>query len=239
VHSSNNDLADSSTDSKGSEHNGLSDLGNEVVKEMNRLGIMVDVSHGSDSLFYDTIALSKAPIIASHSNARSVTNHKRNMTDDMLRLMAKNGGVVQLTMLSNYLREVPPNTKKDSAVAALKASMKPVTEMTEEEQDKARKLMQELNNKFPAPPATVKNVVDHIDHIVKIAGVDHVGIGCDFDGGGGIEGVFDASEVMNITIELVRRGYSEEQIEKIWGGNLIRVFRDVQAIAKKIQAEEV
>ena len=128
VHSSNNDLADSSTDSKGSEHNGLSDLGNEVVKEMNRLGIMVDVSHGSDSLFYDTIALSKAPIIASHSNARSVTNHKRNMTDDMLRLMAKNGGVVQLTMLSNYLREVPPNTKKDSAVAALKASMKPVTE---------------------------------------------------------------------------------------------------------------
>ena len=122
---------------------------------------------------------------------------------------------------------------------ALKASMKPVTEMTEEEQNKARKLMQELNNKFPAPPATVKNVVDHIDHIVKIAGVDHVGIGCDFDGGGGIEGVFDASEVMNITIELVRRGYSEEQIEKIWGGNLIRVFRDVQAIAKKIQAEEV
>lgn len=239
VHSSNNDLADSSTDSKGSEHNGLSDLGNEVVKEMNRLGIMVDVSHGSDSLFYDTIALSKAPIIASHSNARSVTNHKRNMTDDMLRLMAKNGGVVQLTMLSNYLREVPPNTKKDSAVAALKASMKPVTEMTEEEQNKARKLMQELNNKFPAPPAKVKNVVDHIDHIVKIAGVDHVGIGCDFDGGGGIEGVFDASEVMNITIELVRRGYSEEQIEKIWGGNLIRVFRDVQAIAKKIQAEEV
>ena len=157
----------------------------------------------------------------------------------MLRLMAKNGGVVQLTMLSNYLREVPPNTKKDSAIAALKASMKPVTEMTEEEQNKSRKLMQELNNKFPAPPATVKNVVDHIDHIVKIAGIDHVGIGCDFDGGGGIEGVFDASEVMNITIELVRRGYSEEQIEKIWGGNLIRVFKDVQAIAKKIQAEEV
>ena len=206
---------------------------------MNRLGIMVDVSHGSDSLFYDTIALSKAPIIASHSNARNVTNHKRNMTDDMLRLMAKNGGVVQLTMLSSYLREVPPNTKKDSAIAALKASMKPVTEMTEEEQNKSRKLMQELNNKFPAPPATVKNVVDHIDHIVKIAGIDHVGIGCDFDGGGGIEGVFDASEVMNITIELVRRGYSEEQIEKIWGGNLIRVFKDVQAIAKKIQAEEV
>ena len=239
VHSSNNDLADSSTDSDGPEHEGLSDFGNEVVKEMNRLGIMVDVSHGSDSLFYDTIALSKAPIIASHSNARKVTNHERNMTDEMLKLMAKNGGVVQLTMLSNYLREVPPNAKKDSAIAALRSSMKPVAEMTEEEQNEARESIKKLNDIFPAPMANVKNVVDHIDHIVNVAGIDHVGIGCDFDGGGGIEGVFDASEVMNITIELVRRGYSEDQIEKIWGGNLIRVFKEVQAIAEKIQTEEV
>ncbi|MBU79696.1 MAG: membrane dipeptidase [Flavobacteriales bacterium] len=239
VHSSNNDLADSSTDSDGPEHEGLSDFGNEVVKEMNRLGIMVDVSHGSDSLFYDTIALSKAPIIASHSNARKVTNHERNMTDEMLKLMAKNGGVVQLTMLSNYLREVPPNAEKDSAIAALRSSMKPVAEMTEEEQNEARESIKKLNDIFPAPMANVKNVVDHIDHIVNVAGIDHVGIGCDFDGGGGIEGVFDASEVMNITIELVRRGYSEDQIEKIWGGNLIRVFKEVQAIAEKIQTEEV
>ncbi|MAW49614.1 MAG: membrane dipeptidase [Flavobacteriaceae bacterium] len=239
VHSSNNDLADSSTDSNGPEHEGLSDFGNEVVKEMNRLGIMVDVSHGSDSLFYDTIALSKAPIIASHSNARKVTNHERNMTDEMLKLMAKNGGVVQLTMLSNYLREVPPNAEKDSAIAALRSSMKPVVEMTEEEQNEARESIKKLNDMFPAPMANVKNVVDHIDHIVNVAGIDHVGIGCDFDGGGGIEGVFDASEVMNITIELVRRGYSEDQIEKIWGGNLIRVFKEVQAIAEKIQTEEI
>ena len=239
VHSSNNDLADSSTDSNGPEHEGLSDFGNEVVKEMNRLGIMVDVSHGSDSLFYDTIALSKAPIIASHSNARNVTNHERNMTDEMLKLMAKNGGVVQLTMLSNYLREVPPNAEKDSAIAALRSSMKPVVEMTEEEQNEARESIKKLNDMFPVPLANVKNVVDHIDHIVNVAGIDHVGIGCDFDGGGGIEGVFDASEVMNITIELVRRGYSEDQIEKIWGGNLIRVFKEVQAIAEKIQTEEV
>ena len=239
VHSSNNDLADSSTDSNGPEHEGLSDFGNEVVKEMNRLGIMVDVSHGSDSLFYDTIALSKAPIIASHSNARKVTNHERNMTDEMLKLMAKNGGVVQLTMLSNYLREVPPNAEKDSAIAALRSSMKPVVEMTEEEQNEARESIKKLNDMFPAPMANVKNVVDHIDHIVNVAGIDHVGIGCDFDGGGGIEGVFDASEVMNITIELVRRGYSEDQIEKIWGGNLIRVFKEVQAISEKIQTEEI
>lgn len=238
VHSANNDLADSATDPSGPEHGGLSEFGEEVVQEMNRLGIMVDVSHGNDSLFYDAIAISKAPIIASHSNARAVTNHQRNMTDDMLKLMAKNGGVVQLTMLANYLREAPPNEQRDSAMAALRANMKPFSEMTQEDRDAFRQARREINNKFPSPPATVEHAVDHIDHIVKVAGIDHIGIGCDFDGGGGIEGVFDASEVMNITIELVKRGYTEEQIEKIWGGNLIRVFNEVQEVAKNIQAQE-
>lgn len=237
VHSSNNDLADSATDSNGPEHGGLSPLGEEVVKEMNKWGVMVDVSHGNDSLFYDAIRLSKAPIIASHSNARSVTAHQRNMTDEMLKLMADNGGVVQLTMLADYLREAPPNPARDSAMAAFMANMRPISELSDEERVELRKAFNELNEKYPSPPATVKHVVDHIDHIVKVAGIDHVGIGCDFDGGGGIEGVFDASEVMNITIELVRRGYTEEQIAKIWGGNLIRVFKEVQAAAQKIQAE--
>ncbi|MEM6321876.1 MAG: dipeptidase [Bacteroidota bacterium] len=236
VHSANNDLADSATDREGPEHGGISPFGEEVVQEMNRLGIMVDVSHGNDSVFYDAIAMSKAPIIASHSNARAVTDHQRNMTDEMLKLMAENGGVVQLTMLADYLRTAPPNPERDSAVAELRASMKPASEMTQEERAELRKSFQALNEKYPAPPATVAHVVDHIDHIVKIAGIDHVGIGCDFDGGGGIEGVFDASEVMNITIGLVKRGYTEEQIEKIWGGNLIRVFKEVQAMAKEIQA---
>ena len=236
VHSSNNDLADSATDPNGAEHDGISDFGSRVVNEMNRLGIMVDVSHGSDSVFYDAIKLSKAPIIATHSNARAVTNHKRNMTDEMLKLMAKNGGVVQLTMLSSYLREAPPNIKRDSAIDSLRSNMKPIDKMSDEEKVALRAKYQKINKKYPDPPATVKHVVDHIDHIIKIAGIDHVGIGCDFDGGGGIEGVFDASEVMNITIELVRRGYTEEQIEKIWGGNLIRVFRNVQAVAEKIKS---
>lgn len=236
VHSSNNDLADSATDPNGTEHDGISEFGSKVVGEMNRLGIMVDVSHGNDSVFYDAVKLSKAPIIASHSNARSVTSHQRNMTDEMLKLMAENGGVVQLTMLADYLREAPPNAARDSAVAALRASMKPISEMSDEERLALRKSFNELNEKFPNPPATVKHVADHIDHIVKIAGIDHVGIGCDFDGGGGIEGIFDASEVMNITIELVRRGYSEEEIAKIWGGNLIRVFKEVQAVASEIQS---
>ena len=236
VHSSNNDLADSATDPNGAEHDGISDFGSRVVNEMNRLGVMVDVSHGSDSVFYDAIKLSKAPIIATHSNARAVTNHKRNMTDEMLKLMAKNGGVVQLTMLSSYLRDTPQNIKRDSAIDSLRSNMKPIDKMSDEERVTLRAKYQEINEKYPNPPATVKDVVDHIDHIIKIAGINHVGIGCDFDGGGGIEGVFDASEVMNITIELVRRGYTEKQIEKIWGGNLIRVFKDVQAISEKIKS---
>ena len=239
VHSSNNDLADSATDPDGPEHNGLSEFGLEVVKEMNRLGIMVDVSHGNDSLFYDAISHSKAPIIATHSNARAVTNHNRNMSDEMLKLMAKNGGVVQLTMLSDYLRDAKPNTERDSAIAVLQSKMKSISQMTIEEQNEARKAFQDINLKYPSDSATLKHVGDHIDHIVKVAGIDHVGIGCDFDGGGGIDGVFDASEVMNITIELVKRDYSEEEIEKIWGGNLIRVFKEVQSVSKDLQNIEI
>ncbi|MEM8768494.1 MAG: dipeptidase [Pseudomonadota bacterium] len=238
VHSSNNDLADSATDPKGAEHGGLSTLGEDVVREMNRLGIMVDVSHASDEVFFDAIEVSTAPIIASHSNARTVTDHNRNMTDEMLRVMAKNGGVVQLTMLSNYLRDEPDNPEREAALTELRDNMKPVSEMTPEERTAMREAFNEINEKFPNPPATVVDVVDHIDHIVAIAGIDHVGIGCDFDGGGGIDGVFDASEVMNITIELVRRGYTEEQIEKIWGGNLVRVFHDVQAVAETMRTEQ-
>ncbi|MEM8984276.1 MAG: dipeptidase [Pseudomonadota bacterium] len=236
VHSTNNDLADSATDSNGPEHGGISELGEQVVLEMNRLGIMVDVSHGSEEVFYDAIAVSKAPIIASHSNARAITEHQRNMSDDMLRLMAENGGVVQLTMLSDYLRDAPPNEERDAALAAVRADMKPTSEMTYEERAEMRERINAVYDKYPGTLATVTDVVDHIDHIVEVAGIDHVGIGCDFDGGGGIDGVFDASEVMNITIELVRRGYTEEQIEKIWSGNLMRVFRDVQTIAAEMQS---
>ena len=237
VHSSNNDLADSATDPTGPEHNGISEFGSKVVKEMNRLGIMVDVSHGSDAVFYDAIKISKAPIIATHSNARSVTNHKRNMTDDMLKLIAKNGGVVQLTMLSNYLRDPVPNITAEKLKKELLSSIKPIDQMTTLEKETMRKRLNEIDDKYPIAPANLKNVVDHIDHIVNVAGIDHVGIGCDFDGGGGIDGVFDVSQVMNITIELVKRGYNEDQIAKIWGGNLIRVFSEVQTIARKIKSD--
>lgn len=239
VHSSNNDLADSATDEEGPEHGGISELGMRVVREMNRLGIMVDISHGNDSVFYDAIKISQAPIIASHSNARSVTDSPRNMTDEMLKLMAENGGVVQLTMLSSYLMDMPENHERDSAMAVLREKYSNIGALTDEERQQARKEFQALNEKYPSPLANVKHVADHIDHIVKVAGIDHVGIGCDFDGGGGIEGVFDVSEVKNITIELVKRGYKEEEIRKIWGGNIMRVFRDVQSTAEKIQSGEL
>ncbi|MEL7298436.1 MAG: dipeptidase, partial [Pseudomonadota bacterium] len=233
VHATNNDLADSATDPNGSEHDGVSPLGADVIAEMNRLGIMVDVSHGSDAVFFDAIEMSKAPIIASHSNARALVDHQRNMTDEMLRVLAENGGVVQLTMLDDYLRTAPPNPERDAAMAELIANMKPITDMTADERAAMRKARAEINEKYPSPPATVSHAVDHIDHIVSVVGIDHIGIGCDFDGGGGIQGVFDASEVMNITIELVKRGYTETQIEKIWSGNLMRVFGEVQRVASE------
>jgi membrane dipeptidase len=236
VHATNNDLADSATDPEGPEHDGISPLGEAVVAEMNRLGMMVDVSHGSDAVFYDAIKMSKAPIIASHSNARGLVAHQRNLTDEMLKLMAQNGGVVQLTMLSDYLRDAPENPQREAALAELMAGAKPATEMTKDERAQLREARSEINKKYPNPSATVADVVDHIDYIVSVAGIDHIGIGCDFDGGGGIDGVFDASEVMNITIELVRRGYTEAQIEKIWSGNLMRVFREVQAVADRFES---
>jgi membrane dipeptidase len=236
VHATNNDLADSASDSNGPEHNGLSPLGERLIGQMNRLGMIVDVSHGSDEVFYDALAASAAPIIASHSNARAVTDHQRNMSDEMLRLIAENGGVVQLTMLSDYLRDAPENVAREQAIMELRSRMKPISEMGPEDRIAMRQAFNEIHQKFPNPSATISDVADHIDHIVKVAGIDHVGIGCDFDGGGGIDDVFDASEVMNITIELVRRGYSEVEIEKIWGGNFMRVFRDVRAVAQELEA---
>ena len=140
-------------------------------------------------------------------------------------------------MLSSYLRDEPENPEREAALASLRASLKPVTEMTTEERASMRQAFNDINTKFPTPSATVADVADHIDHIVKVAGIDHVGIGCDFDGGGGIDGVFDASEVMNITVELVRRGYSEADIEKIWGGNVMRVFREVQDVANAMRVQ--
>ncbi len=228
-HSANNEICDSSTDT--TEHNGLSAFGEEVVKEMNRFGIMIDVSHISDSSFYDVINLSEAPVIASHSSIRAVRDNPRNLTDDMLQKLAANGGVIQICILSDYIKDMGPNPERDSAFDAIRIKYKYFKDLSEEEYKQARQEWIATDKKFPRKLATVSDMVDHIDHAVSIAGIDHVGIGTDFDGGGGLSDCYDVSEMGNITMELLKRGYSEEEIEKIWGRNLMRVMREVEEYA--------
>jgi membrane dipeptidase len=265
VHSSNNQLADSANSAKPA-YNGLSELGKKAVAEMNRLGIMVDVSHASAQAFWDAIKISRAPIIASHSGCSAVNVNPRNLDDEQLKALAKNGGVVQVVALGDYLKA--PSPERNKAVQALREELgmgrgagggrgpgsaggppaaagqggagarrgQAQAQTPDQQADAARRRaqyderMKAIDAKFP--PATLKDFVDHIDHAVKVAGIDHVGIGTDFDGGGGVPGFNDHSEAFNVTLELVKRGYNEEQITKIWGGNLMRVWREVEKDAK-------
>ena len=228
-HTSNNDICDSSTDKKlGEEHHGLSAFGKEVVAEMNKIGMMIDVSHISDASFMDVIRLSKYPIIASHSCARAVCDNPRNLTDQDLKALAKNGGVIQMCFLSDYIKVPDPNPKRDSAMTAVRKKYNDFQDLSDDKLRDARQEYRETSKKFPSKLATVKDMVDHIDHIVKVIGIDYVGIGTDFDGGGDLSGCRDVSQMGNVTLELVRRGYSENDIRKIWGGNFMRVFKAVQ-----------
>jgi membrane dipeptidase len=236
-HSADNDICDSSTDRRNPEDQGLSDFGREVVAECNRLGIMVDVSHMSDKSFADVIRATKAPIFASHSCCRALCDSPRNLTDDMLRALAKNGGVLQMCILSSYLKAPRPNPEREKALKELEAKYGPRRNL-QNVQDEAlrKKVMQEyqdVQQKYPQDRATVKDIVDHIDHVVKIVGIDYVGIGTDFDGGGGVIDCDDVSEMYHITMELLGRGYSEKEIQKIWGGNIMRVLEKVIDISKK------
>lgn len=230
-HYEDNDICDASTDK--SDDQGLTDFGIEVVKELNRLGIIVDVSHVSDHSFYDVIKTTKVPIIASHSNARSLCYHPRNMTDDMIRHLAANGGVIQVNLVDEYVKVPPTNPQRDSAIVELKKGYGNYSDLNKKEREAVHEKYNEIKKKFPQPRATLQDAVDHIDHIVKLVGINHVGIGSDFDGGGGVDGVHDISEMGNITLELLRRGYSEEDIKKIWGGNFMRVFEQVEKFARK------
>ncbi len=230
-HSRNNQICDSSTDRDGEEHGGLSDFGSKVVKECNKLGMMVDVSHISDKAFYDVLRVTEAPVIASHSNARALCDHPRNLDDDMLKALAENGGVIQLCILSSYVKDLGANPKRDSAFADLRARYNNFEDLSDEEMDDVRRQWGELDRKYPSKLATVSDLADHIDHIVQLIGIDHVGIGTDFDGGGALADCYDVTELGNITLELVRRGYSKSNIEKIWSGNFMRVFRAAEAIA--------
>jgi membrane dipeptidase len=231
-HTTNNDICTSSTDSVIS--TGLNPFGVTVVKKMNELGMMIDVSHASDKAFYDILQVSCAPVIASHSCARALCDNPRNLDDSMLMALARNGGVVQMCILSEYVKKSPLSYARDSAWAALRKKYNNFDNLSEEQMNLARKEWYAIDDLFPVRLATVQDVVDHIDHIVQVAGIDHAGIGTDFDGGGGVKGCRDVSEMKNITIELLHRGYRKKEIEKIWGGNLLRVMKANATLTKNI-----
>ncbi|WP_234736596.1 dipeptidase [Tellurirhabdus bombi] len=220
-HFANNVICDSATDPDGPLHNGLSAFGKDVVREMNRLGMLIDVSHVSDKSFYDILALSKAPVIASHSNARALCDFPRNMTDDMIKALAAKGGVIQVNFVSDYLRK--PSDQHRQALTTIRMATvgKAVTPALEARQ-KAQ--TDSVAQRYAHERATLADIVNHIDHIVKLVGIDHVGIGSDFDGGGGVNGLEDVTQIENLTRELLKRGYNEKDIAKIWGGNLLRVL---------------
>jgi membrane dipeptidase len=242
--SNTNEWADSSgdiNDTKIQHHNGLTDFGKQVVLEMNRLGMMVDISHVADKTFWDAIATSKAPVIASHSSARALDDAPRNMTDDMLRAVAKNGGVVDVNFFSGFVDQKywvaakAQGKERDAAIAAFLAKKKAAGEtVTYVEEDRIER---EWTAKIPRPPFSV--LIDHIDHIAKVAGVDHVGLGSDFDGVSGAtpQGMDSAADLPKITQALLDRGYSAEDIKKILGGNVLRVFRQVEAVSREMQAQ--
>lgn len=253
THNGHNQLADSQTGERdGWKWNGLSPLGKKVVAELNRLGIMVDVSHASKEAMMQTAALSKAPVIASHSAVRALCDVSRNMDDEQLRALKKTGGVIQVVAYSSFIK----TTQLDSAerAAALAAARKEfnlpepigpgqrarfqaaLTRMAADQRGEYEKKLAEIAKQHPGDaPANLKDFVDHIDYAVKLLGIDHVGISSDFDGGGGVIGWNDASETFNVTLELVRRGYTEQQIEKLWSGNLLRVMGEVERVARELQ----
>jgi len=231
-HSSNNDICDSSTDKKGAEFDGLSEFGEKVVSEMNKLGMLIDVSHISDESFFDVIKLSKTPVFASHSSVRSIAHHPRNMNDDMIKALAKNGGVIQICLLSAYIKDPDTTTVRYQKEKELRVIWDTKYDsMTEDEQKDLRNEWKNLSEKYPKELATVSDCVDHIDYVKNLVGIDYVGIGSDFDGGGGLDGVADVSEMPNITKEMLARGYTKKEIEKVWGGNFFRVFKEVEKLA--------
>jgi membrane dipeptidase len=292
AHNGHNQLSDSNTGEASGDapNNGISALGRQVIAEMNRLGMMVDISHPSKASMMQAAEISRAPIIASHSAVRALANHSRNLDDDQLRALKKNGGVVQIVAFANYIRaEAPERVRaRQTATTALQAEFGigagrgrgagtgtppptascpvepapggtarsrsgrpgapapaggradgqgPAT-LTPERRAEYERRLARIQADFPAVPrATVRDFVDHIDYAVKIIGIDHVGISSDFDGGGGIDGWNSAAETFNVTLELVRRGYSEAEIDKLWSGNLLRVWREVETVAARLQAD--
>ncbi|HYH84700.1 MAG TPA: dipeptidase [Pyrinomonadaceae bacterium] len=230
THNNTNEWADACCDT--ARHNGLSDFGKEVVGEMNRLGMFVDISHVSDKTLSDVLDTTKAPVIASHSSARVFSNHKRNIPDDLLKRIAQNGGVVMINFYPVFLDE-KVRTAALARDERLKAQRDALAEQFKNDPVRLEEERKKLNDANPIPNTTLAMIVDHIDHVVKVAGVGHVGIGSDFDGIPNLpEGIKDVTELQNITYELLRRGYSDGDVLKILGGNLMRAFAEVERVAR-------
>ena len=264
AHNGHSQFADSNTGERDGKwlHNGLSEMGKQVIAEMNKWGIMVDLSHPSKAANMQALALSKAPVIASHSAARALADVSRNMDDEQLEALKKNNGVIQTVAFASYVKVAKPDSpERASAIAALRKEFGlpapgggggggggfggggggggrgGLNALTPEQRAKYDARLAEIDKKTPGDPrATVADFVNHIDYLVKKIGIDHVGISSDFDGGGGVTGWNGADETFNVTLELVRRGYTEEQIGKLWSGNLLRVMAEVEKVARQIQA---
>jgi membrane dipeptidase len=253
THNGHNQLADSHTGERdGWKWHGVSPLGKQVIAEMNRLGIMIDVSHASKAAMLQTVALSRAPVIASHSSVRALCDVSRNLDDEQLLALRESGGVLQVVAYADFIRTSKPNPPaRAEALAALRRTFAlpdaigPAhrarfqaewKRLSDDQRAEYQTALAELDVRHPGDAAaTVEDFVDHIDYAVNLIGIDHVGISSDFDGGGGVEGWNDASETFNVTLELVRHGYTEDQIEKLWSGNLLRGMDEVERMARELQ----
>jgi membrane dipeptidase len=237
-HFYNDEWADSSTDKPA--HNGLTDFGKDIVREMNRQGIMVDISHVSDKTFYDALEVSKAPLIASHSSCRALCNHPRDMSDDMIKALAAKGGVIQI----NYERSFIDQAYKDAydklsggVVAAMETITKECAGDGECIGRKVNDLQKQAEASGALPHVSWERIIEHIDHVVKLAGADHVGLGSDFDGATMPDGMEDCSKLPKITEALMRKGYKDDDIRKILGGNLLRVMEQTEKVSRELQAQ--
>lgn len=241
THNGHNDIGDSTNPradlgDEEEEHGGLSEFGREVIAEMNRLGMLVDVSHVSKKTMLQAAELSQAPIIASHSSAKALADVTRNMDDEQLRALAANGGVMQTVALRGFVKVDPPEkiAEMDAAMGEFGIeSRSGIGSLSDEDRAALMERFGEISDRYPV---TVSDFVDHIDHAVEVMGLDHVGISSDFDGGGGVDGWDDAAETLNVTVELVRRGYTEEQIAQLWSGNTLRILREAERVAEEMQA---
>jgi membrane dipeptidase len=232
VHFLNNRLADSSTDPAGKKWNGLSDLGRQFVAEANRLGAVIDASHASDDVLDQVIQLSKTPVLLSHSGCKAVFDHPRSVDDNRLRALAASGGVIQVSAYSDYMVAPVKIPARDAAMAEFQKASRALPNPTAAERKALAARRADIDKRFPVPHATFDDFMAHVLHALQVAGVDHVGVGIDFDGGGGVTGLNDAADYPRITERLLKEGYTPEDLHKIWSGNVLRVLRAAEAAAQ-------